>query len=89
MGHMEVTDLVREGDLDLWLSCAFVLACSLRSFLEIREDIENILDGRSGERLVRGTAGMEKLFIVKEKDYELLNELKKDHDLVKELQERI
>ena len=69
-------DLVRDGDLDVRLSVAFLLQCSLRSYVEIRELIEEHLEDKKGERVIHGTGSSVKLFIVKEDDYELLQEVK-------------
>jgi hypothetical protein len=62
-------DSVREKDLDLWVSGAFVMQLSLRNFVKIRDMIEDHLEDFDGEKIIHGTASGTKLFIVKEKDY--------------------
>lgn len=78
MEHLEESaiDLVREGDMDVRLSVAFLLTCSFRSYVEIRELIEELLEDRRGERIIHGTGSSVKLYIVKEDDYNLLQEIK-------------
>ncbi len=76
MEYGEAIDLVREEDLEIWLSIGFVIQGSQRSFLEIREMIEEYFKPKRGEKLIHGTASGSKLYIVKEKDYELLQSMK-------------
>lgn len=78
MGNMDVIELVREKDLDIWLSFGFIINGSQRSFIEIRDMIEAYFedDKKRGEHIIHGTASSTKLFIVKEKDYEILQEMK-------------
>lgn len=73
---MDATELIREGDLDLWVSFGFILNGSMRSFIEIRDMIEEFLDDKKGQNLIHSTVAAVKLFIVKERDYERLKELK-------------
>lgn len=80
MGDMDVIELVREEDLDVWLSFGFILNGSQRSFIEIRDMIEAYMGEKRGEHLIHGTASGTKLFIVKEKDYEILQEMKSTRD---------
>lgn len=76
MGNMDATELVRKEDLEIWVSFGFILNGSQKSFVEIRDMIEEYMDTKKGEYLIHGTAAAVKLFIVKEKDYEKLQELK-------------
>lgn len=71
-------DLVEDGDLDVRVSCAIIVFSSLGSFVEIREMIKEYLSNKKGERYIHGTAASVKLFIVKENDYELLQQVKKE-----------
>ena len=73
-----VADLIRDSDLDIWVSQAFVITGSLASFVEIREAIEDILGDKAGEKLIHGTASARRLFIVKEDDYNALQTLKEN-----------
>ncbi len=68
MEHSEesVLDLVREGDLDVRLSCAFLLNCKQGSFIKIRDMIEELFEDSRGERIILGTGSSTKLYIVKE-----------------------
>lgn len=73
-----VLDLVEEGDLDVKLSCAFILFCKQSTFMEIREMVKNHI--QKGERYIHGTASSVKLFVVKEDDYKLLKEIKENRN---------
>lgn len=73
-----VLDLVENGDLDVRVSCAIIVFTSLGSFVEIREMIKEYLKHKKGERFIHGTAASVRLFIVKEDDYELLQQVKKE-----------
>ena len=76
MGHLDnesdARDLVREGDLDIWVSFGFILTGSMKSFVEIREMIEEYFEDKKSETLIHSTASGTKLYIVKERDYERL-----------------
>jgi len=72
MGHMGTIELVREEDLNMWVSFGFILNGSMKSFVEIRDMIEAYMDEKKGEYLIHSTCAANKLFIVKEKDYEKL-----------------
>ena len=65
-------DLLTQEDLEMWVSGGFVFAGSLASFAQLRELIELYLDDKPDEKLVFSTASAPKLFLVKEKDYEYL-----------------
>jgi len=82
MGHMGTIELVREEDLDIWVSFGFIINGSMRSFMEIRDMIEAYFedDKKRGENLIHGTAASQKLYIVKERDYEILQEMKSTRD---------
>ncbi len=82
MGNMDIIELVREKDLEVWLSFGFILNGSMRSFMEIRDMIEAYLedDKKRGEDLIHSTAASQKLYIVKERDYEILQEMKNTRD---------
>ena len=77
-GNESVLDLIEERDLDVRLSCAFLLSCSFKNFLEIRELIKNHLSETYGERLFHNTASSVKLYLIKEDDYDLLQEAKQE-----------
>ena len=72
MGNVNPIDLIREEDLDMWTSFGFILYGSMKSFAEIREMIEAYMDEKKGEFLIHSTCAANKLFIVKEKEYEKL-----------------
>ncbi len=72
----EAIDLIREGDLDIWVSFGFVMYGSMASFVEIREMAENHLKSKKGENLVHSTTSSPRLYLVKEKDYELIKQIK-------------
>lgn len=80
MEHLEESaiDLVREGDLNVRLSVAFLLSASFRSYVEIREMIEEYLEGKRGERVIHGTGSAVHLYIIKEDEYNLLQEIKEN-----------
>lgn len=70
-------NLVTEDDLQMWVSFGFICTGSLESFVEIREMIQKYLDDKPDEKLIHPTASGTKLFIVKERDYEYIQNRKR------------
>ena len=71
MGNdLDLTELVRDGDLDVYMSFAFVCSGSFKTFLTIREILEEELEELNNEKLVHSKISSVKLYVVKERDYD-------------------
>ena len=79
MGNLDAVDLAREEDFEMFVSFAFIMFGKQASFFKIRDMIEEFFDDKNGEHLILSTASTVKLYVIKEKDYELLKELKGKH----------
>ena len=77
MDDIDVRDLVREEDLEVFLSFAIVMHGSIASFVVIRDAIEEILNDKEGQYVVHNTGSAERLYVVKEHEYELIKEIKR------------
>jgi len=78
MGNTDVRDLVRKEDLEVFLSFAVVMHGSIASFVVIRDAIEEILNDKDGQYLVHNTGSAERLYVVKEHEYDLIKEIKRN-----------
>ena len=73
--ELDLTQLVRDGDLDVYMSFAFVCSGTFADFLKVRELIENAI---SEKNLIHSTVASNKLFVIKERDYDMLQNMKQN-----------
>ena len=72
---LDLTQLVRDGDLTVYMSFAFVCSATLGDYLKVRELIENEIGENN---LIHSTVASNKLFVVKERDYDMLQKIKQN-----------